>query len=175
MGDPSDVNKTAIAPNAARLGLGIALAAVLATTIGIQAVGAAFLGHETPAIEISGGDTFELAGLMPGDARDVAIINLKAGGSVTYRMRVEWTGSAELARQLTLTLTNTAGSVLYRGSLADAHVGGTGWTSELDRELGDGQVDSIVASAQLPLDASNDVQGAAVTAHLVLELTEPAG
>jgi hypothetical protein len=87
-------------------------------------------------------------------------------------MRVEWTGSAALARQLTLTLTNTAGSVLYRGPLAEARVGGDGWTSELDRRLGDGQVDSIVASAQLPLDASNDVQGAAVTAHLVLELTE---
>jgi hypothetical protein len=170
------VNKTTTAPNTAiRLGLGIAFAAVLATTIGIQAVGAAFIGHETPAIEVSGADTFELAGLMPGDARQAAVINLKAGGSVTYRMRVEWTGSAALARQLTLTLTSTAGSVLYRGSLAEAHVGGTGWTSQLDRQLGNGQVDSIVAVAQLPLDASNDVQGAAVTAHLVLELTENAG
>ena len=167
------MNKTTTAPGtAARLGLGIAFAAVLATTIGVHAVGAAFLGHETPAIQVSGGDTFELAGLMPGDAREAAVINLKAGGSVTYRMRVEWTGSAALARQLTLTLTNTAGSVLYRGPLAEARVGGDGWTSELDRRLGDGQVDSIVASAQLPLDASNDVQGAAVTAHLVLELTE---
>ena len=90
-------------------------------------------------------------------------------------MHVEWTGSAELARQLTLTLTNTAGSVLYRGSLADARIGGNGWTSELDRPLGDGQVESIVASAQLPLDATNDVQGAAVTAHLVVETTERAG
>jgi hypothetical protein len=170
------VSKTSSAQGTAvRLGLGIALAAVLATTIGIRAVGAAFMGHETPAIEISGPDTFELAGLMPGDAREAAVINLKAGGSVTYRMRVQWTGSAALARQLNLTLTNTAGTVLYRGSLAEAHVGGTGWTSQLNRQLSDGQVDSIVASAQLPLDAGNDVQGAAVTAHLVLELTENAG
>lgn len=170
------MNKTTTAQGtAARLGLGIAFAAVLATTIGIRAVGAAFTGHETPAIEISGPATFELGGLMPGDARQAAVIGLKAGGSVTYRMRVEWTGSAELARQLNLTLTDTAGSVLYRGSLAEAHVGGSGWTTELDRQLGNGQVDSIVANAQLPLDASSDIQGAAVTAHLVLELTESVG
>jgi hypothetical protein len=174
--DPSAVSKIATAPGtAARLGLGIALAAILATTLGIRVVGAAFLGDETPAIEVSGPETFELAGLMPGDARQAAVIGLKAGGSITYRMRVEWTGSGELARQLTLTLTNSAGSVLYRGSLAEARVGGNGWTSELDRRLGDGQVDSIVANAQLPLDATNDVQGAAVTAHLVLEMTENAG
>ena len=169
-----DVNKTAGAPNtAARLGLGLALATILATTIGIRAVGAAFL--TTPVIETSGGEAFELAGLMPGDAREAAVVSLKAAGSVTYRMRVEWTGSADLARELNLTLTDTAGSVLYRGSLAEAHVGGAGWTSALDRSLGDGQVDSIVATANLPLDASNSVQGAAVSAHIVLELTENAG
>jgi hypothetical protein len=167
------VSKTTTAQGtAARLGLGIAFAAILATTIGIRAVGAAFTGHETPAIEISGGDTLELGGLMPGDARQAAIIGLKAGGSVTYRMRVEWTGSAELARQLSLTLTDAAGTVLYRGSLAEAHVGGSGWMTNLDRQLGNGQVDSIVATAQLPLDATSDLQGASVTAHLVLELTE---
>jgi hypothetical protein len=167
------VNKTTTAQgSAARLGLGIALAAVLVTTIGIRAVGAAFVGHETPAIEISGGDALELGGLMPGDARQAAVIGLKAGGSVTYRMRVEWTGSAKLARQLSLTLTDAAGSVLYRGSLAEAHVGGNGWTTNLDRQLGNGQIDSIVATAQLPLDATSDLQGASVTAHLVLELTE---
>jgi hypothetical protein len=168
------VNHAVTAPHtAARLGLGIALATVLAATIGIHAAGAAFL--TTPAVSVSGGDTFELAGLMPGDVRQAAVVQVKAGGSVTYQMHVEWTGSAELARQLTLTLTNAAGAVLYRGSLADARIGGNGWTSELDRPLGDGQVESIVASAQLPLDATNDVQGAAVTAHLVVETTEHAG
>jgi hypothetical protein len=170
------VNQRATSPHtAARLGLGLALAAVLATTVGIGAVGAAFLGHETPAIEISGGEAIELAGLMPGDTREAAVLQLKAGGSVTYRMRVEWTGSADLARQLDLTLTDATGAVLYRGSLAEAHVGGAGWTSELDRQLADGDVDSIVASAQLPLDAGNDVQGAAVTAHVVVELAESVG
>jgi hypothetical protein len=168
------VNKTAgTSITATKLGLGIALAAVLATTIGIRAVGAAFLN--TPVIETSGGEAFELAGLMPGDVREAAVVHIKAGGSVSYRIRVEWSGSADLARELNLTLVDTAGTVLYRGSLAEAHVGGQGWTSELDRRLADGQADAIVANAKLPLEASDKVQGAAVTAHIVLEVTESAG
>jgi hypothetical protein len=157
------VSQTTRPNSAARLALGLVFAAGLAATIGIQAVGAAFVGHETPAFELTGGEAFELAGLMPGDARDAGVVHVTASGSVTYRVRVEWTGSAELARELNLTLTDAAGSVLYRGPLGDAH---------LDRQLIAGEAASIVARAELPLAAGDEVQGASLTARLVLELTE---
>jgi hypothetical protein len=157
------MSRIASPSSAPRLVLGLVFAAALAATVGVGAVGAAFVGHETPTVDLTRGEAFELAGLMPGDVRDAGVVNLTPSGSVTYRLRVEWTGSAELARELNLTLTDAAGSVLYHGPLAGAH---------LDRHVIGGESVSIVAHAELPLAAGDEVQGASVTARLVLELTE---
>jgi hypothetical protein len=157
------VSQTTRPDNAVRLALGLVFAAGLAATIGVGAAGAAFVGHETPATEVTGAGAFELAGLMPGDVREAGIVHLAANRPVTYRLRVEWTGSAELAQELEVTLTDAAGSRLYRGSLAAAHV---------DGQLAGGQAESIVARVRLPLAAGDEIQGASVTAGMVLELTE---
>jgi hypothetical protein len=157
------MSRIASPSSAPRIALGLVFAAALAATVGVGAVGAAFVGHETPAVELTGGEAFELAGLMPGDVRDAGVVHVTASGPVTYGVRVEWTGSAELARELNLTLTDAAGSVLYRGPLADAH---------FDGRLVAGHAASIVARAELPLAAGDEIQGASVTARLVLELNE---
>jgi hypothetical protein len=123
-------------------------------------------------LEVSGNETLDLAGLGPGSAPITNVIGLHASGSLTYRVRSEWSGSAVLARTLELTLTDSTGHLIYRGPFGGARVGGSGWDTALDLRLTDGQAESIAMTVSLPLSAGNEIQGAELSARLVVEATE---
>ncbi|MGZ8566731.1 MAG: hypothetical protein ACXWXS_06740 [Actinomycetota bacterium] len=160
-----------------RTHLAIALVAALAlgSAVALPVAASGLSGlfdRPTASLEVSGIQTLGFAGLMPGGRSATEVIELRASGSLTYRVRSEWSGSAELAQALQLTLTASTGRVIYQGPLDGAHVCGTGRASALDLRLADGQVETIAVSALLPLSAGNEVQGAELTAHLVVEATE---
>ncbi len=96
---------------------------------------------------------------MPGASPVTRTISLHATGSLTYRLRSEWSGSDALARTLELTLTDSTGRVMYRGPFDAAHVGDTGWETASDLRLADDQVESIAVGISLPLSQEMTSRG----------------
>ncbi len=123
---------------------------------------------------MAGNEPIDFAGLAPGSRPVTRLIGLRASGALTYRLRSDWSGSAVLAQALELTLTDSAGRVMYRGPFDGARIGGTGWKTALDLRLTDGQIESIAMTISLPLSAGNEVQGAELSAQLLVEATESA-
>lgn len=154
------------------LGIAFAAAVALASAAALPAAAHGLFDRPRASLEVSGNGTLGVGGLMPGDRFGTEVVRLRATGSLTYRLRSEWSGSAELAQALQLTLTDSTGRVMYQGPLDGAHVGGTGWASALDLRLADGQVETIAVAVLLPLSAGNEVQGAELSAHLIVEATE---
>jgi len=157
---------------ATRLAIALAAAATLGSALALPAAAHGLFDRPKPGLEVSGNETIDLAGLVPGASPVTRTISLHATGSLTYRLRSEWSGSDALARTLELTLTDSTGRVMYRGPFDAAHVGDTGWETASDLRLADGQVESIAVGISLPLAAGNDVQGAGLSAHLIVEATE---
>lgn len=122
-----------------------------------------------PELRITGGSPVTVSGMVPGDLAPTQMIELRATGAMRYRMLVAYAGSQNLAEALVMTLTTADGSVMYRGPLAGAKVGGTGWPSGADPALADGQMTTVLASVMLPLDAGNEVQGASLTFSIVVD------
>lgn len=116
------------------------------------------------AFEITGADSFSFAGLVPGDRTPTQVIEMRATGSVTYQVSVEWDGSEALASVLEITLTDSAGDVLYSGPLSDVRIAA-------DAELADGQIETIAVATELPISAGNEILGAALTARVVIQAT----
>ena len=107
--------------------------------------------------------------MVPGDLAPTQTIELRATGAMRYRMLVAYAGSQNLAEALVMTLTTADGLVMYRGPLAGAKVGGTGWPSGADPALAYGQMTTVLVSVMLPLDAGNEVQGASLTFSMVVD------
>jgi hypothetical protein len=142
-----------------------AAVAAMVTTSGARANG----------FRVSGGTPVVVAGMMPGDRTPTQTIELRASGSVRYRLRVEYTGSELLAGGLVMTVLAGDGSELYRGSLTDASAGGTGWPSSADLALADGGTATISLWATLPIDAPNGIQGARLEFSLIVQSFEDTG
>ena len=123
-------------------------------------------------LAVSGNELLDLGGLAPGSDPTRKVISLHATGSLTYRVRTEWTGSAVLARTLQVTLTDSTGRVMYQGPFDGARVGDTAWETALDLRLADGENDSIALALSLPISAGNEIQGAQLSAHVIVEATE---
>jgi hypothetical protein len=83
-------------------------------------------------LAVTGNEMLDLAGLAPGSDPTRKVISLHATGSLTSRVRTEWTGSAVLARTLQVTLTDSTGRVMYQGPFDGARVGDTAWGTALD-------------------------------------------
>jgi hypothetical protein len=154
------------------LAIALAAAATLGLALALPAAAHGLFDRPKANLEVAGNETIDLAGLAPGDSPVTKVISLRATGSLTYRLRSEWSGSNALAQTLELTLTDSTGRVMYRGPFDAAYVGGTGWETALDLRLADGQVESIAVGISLPLSAGNEVQGAELSAHLLVEATE---
>lgn len=163
-----------ILPNLSKTHLVIAFAAAvtIGSALALPAAAHGLFDRPTANLEVTGNEMPDLAGLAPGSRPTTRVIGLHATGSLTYRLRSEWSGSAALARELELILTDSTGRVIYKGPFDGAHVGDTGWKTTLDLRLADGQVESIGVSVALPISAGNEVQGAELSAHLIIEATE---
>jgi hypothetical protein len=113
-------------------------------------------------LTVTGGSPAAVAGMMPGDTRVIQVIELRATGAMRYRVHVTCSGSQELAETLLVVFAAADGSVLYRGPLAGASVGGSTLPSADDPRLTDGQMEVISISATLPLDAPGELGGASL-------------
>jgi hypothetical protein len=126
-------------------------------------------------LDLSGDDTFELGGLMPGDRIVPHALVLNATGELDYRMHVEWTGSQALADQVQVTVTlQETGRTLYQGPIGALSIGGSSSGSPLDEPLRDGQAERVSITGGLPLSAGNDVQGATLSVHVIVDSVQSA-
>jgi hypothetical protein len=157
---------------AASLVLALAAAATTASALAVPAAAHGLFDRPQASLEVVGNGPIDLAGLAPGSRPVTRVIGLHATGAMTYRVRSDWSGSAALARTIELTLTDSKGGVMYRGPFDGARVGGTDWETALDLHLTDGQAESITMAISLPLSAGNEVQGAELSAQLLVEATE---
>lgn len=157
-----------------RLRLGLGLLVLLLVATWQLAAAFAYPTEGDGALRLSGSDSFVLAGLMPGDAIAPVVLTLRADGPVRYRVHVTWTGSLALASQAVLTLDVTGpGPGSFRGALADAHLGGLAPGSALDLRLDAGQTATLTIAGQVPLSAGNDLQGAELSARVVVDSNSP--
>jgi hypothetical protein len=138
--------------------------ALLGMSIALPAMAMSAVSRAETAFEVTGADSRSFAGLVPGDRAPTQVIEMRATGSVTYQVSVEWDGSEALASVLEMTLTDTAGDVLYSGPLSDVRIAA-------DAELADGQIETIAVVTELPISAGNEIQGAALTARVVIQAT----
>ncbi len=148
----------------------------LLMTLALLPTAAAAVSRGLPAaqfrLEVRGDAAIAVTGLMPGDQGPVQTISLRATGALRYRIHVSYVGSRVLAEALEVGLARPDGSILYTGPLAKAGVGGTGWPTQADPALADGESTTILVSVRLPLSAGNEVQGASLQASLVVESFE---
>ena len=135
--------------------------ALLCLSVAFGAMAMTDFDRPQAALEIRGADLLSFAGLVPGDKAPIQMIEMRATGAVAYRVSAEWDGSEALASVMEVTLTDAAGEVLYRGGLSDMVVAD-------EREMEDGQIETIRVVAQLPLSAGNDIQGSALTTRIVV-------
>lgn len=155
-----------------RLGLGLLILLLVATWH--LAAAFAYPTEGDGTLRLSGSDAFVLAGLMPGDAIAPVVLTLHANGPVRYRVHIAWTGSLALASQAMLTLDVAGpGPGSYRGALADAHLGGLGAGSALDLRLEAGQTATLTIAGQVPLSAGNELQGAELSARVIVDSNSP--
>jgi hypothetical protein len=147
--------------------LALILVAVLAPATA-AAVSATF-SPNPDGPRVTTGPTITVSGMMPGDQAPAPTIELRADRAMRYRMHVTYAGSQVLAGTLEMTIVGADGSALYQGPLADAKVGGTGWSSDADLALAAGQTATISVSVSLPLEAGNEVVGASLQFSLVIE------
>jgi hypothetical protein len=153
--------------------LALILVAVMVSAT-IAATATAFTS-DRHSLRLTGGSPATISGLMPGDRAPTWMIELRATGALRYRMHVTYAGSQVLAEALVMTLTGTDGSVLYRGPLALARVGGTGWPSGADPALADGQTATVTVSVMFPPDTGNEAQGASLQFSIVVQSFEDPG
>jgi hypothetical protein len=156
----------------AALALSLAAIATLGSALAVPAAAHGLFDRPKSSLEVVGNEPLDLAGLGPGSRPVVRVVGLHATGALTYRLRSDWSGSAALARTLELTMTDSKGRLMYQGPFDGARVGGTGWETGLDLHLTDGQAESITMAFSLPLSAGNDVQGAELSAQVLVEATE---
>jgi hypothetical protein len=116
-------------------------------------------GSPDGSLGVSAGPIALVSGWMPGDSGVIQVVELRATVETRYQMRLEYSGSQNLAEILVITITDSSGTELYRGPLAGAAVGGASASSEADPVLADGQTEVISITATLPLDASRETAG----------------
>jgi hypothetical protein len=152
--------------------IAFAAAVTIGSALAVPAAAHGLFDRPKTNLAVAGAELLDLAGLAPGSDPTRKVISLHATGSLTYRVRSEWTGSAALARTLELTLTDSSGRVLYQGPFDSAHAGDTGLATALDLRLADGQDESIGLAISLPISAGNEIQGAELSARMIVEATE---
>lgn len=154
----------------AALALGLLLAvALLPAAVAAVSGGLPAAEHR---LDVSGDAAIAVTGLMPGDQGPLQTISLRATGALRYRIHVSYVGSRALAEALAVRLARPDGTVLYAGPLAGATVGGTGWPTQADPALADGESVTILVSVRLPLSAGNEIQGTSLQASIVVESFE---
>jgi hypothetical protein len=144
---------------------------MLAGASSVAAVAGSFPA-ERPALHVTGSPLADVAGIMPGSTLPGGALAIRAEGTLEYRLRASWSGSAALARQLVVMLSLADGTVLYRGPLDGAGIGGDA-PGQARRLFGDTD-ETLVVTALLPLTAGNEVQGASLVVTWTVEASEPA-
>lgn len=147
----------------ALIGLATALFGISISTVPVLA--AAGFEESAGQLQVSGEASLAIDGLVPGGRSSTRSLEVRAGTAIEYAVRIDWEGSAALAEQLEISMTDGDGAAVYTGPLS----GAAGFVSGEMGRLAAGEVDEIAFSAHLPLTAGNEVQGAALTIHVVVE------
>jgi hypothetical protein len=149
-----------LAYGATAAALTVCLAVSLASAT--LAASAAASPSRPQGLTVTGGPSTAVSGMMPGDTRVVRLVELRATGPMRYQMHVTCSGSQALADTLQVVFSASDGSVLYRGPLAGARVGGSTFPAADDPRLADGRTELISISATLPLATPPELAGASL-------------
>lgn len=142
-----------------------AIAALGAVGVVTLPAAAAAAVPESMSLAVSA-EEIMIAGLVPGDSMTRAI-TVDGTGSVRYDIDLDWSGSAKLASQLMVTITDSEAAVMYRGTLSDLE--GAAPANLAGRSLSELDPETITVAVQLPLSAGNEVQGAELQIQVVVE------
>ena len=142
-----------------------AIAALGAVGVVTLPAAAAAAVPESMSLAVSA-EEIRIAGLMPGGSMTRAVA-VDGTGSVKYDIGLDWSGSADLAEQLMVTITDSDGAVLYGGTLSDFD--GAAPAGLAGRMVSETGPETISVEALLPLSAGNEVQGAELQIQVVVE------